>query len=285
MKNPRLALLLGIFCISVFPVLVKWTPVSALSAAFYRMAIALAVVLPIVLFRKKLEFPNRKTAWVIVLCGLFFGADIAVWNIAIQKSTATQATLLANLAPIWVGLLMYFFLPNKPGRNFWLGAFLAIIGMVILIGFETFYELKFDIGFLFGVLSGIFYAFYMLLSKYVLRKMQPISFMTYSMAVSSVFIGTICLILGQPFSGFSSTVWNVLLVEGFICQLIAWLLISYATQQMEANRVSLSLLSQVLFTSIIAWLFLKERISLQMVFGGCIILLGIGITFYKKQED
>ncbi|WP_442786848.1 DMT family transporter [Flavobacterium suncheonense] len=284
MKNPRLALLLGIFCISVFPILVKWTPVSALSSAFYRMAIAFAVVLTIVLLRKKLEFPNRKTAWLIVLCGLFFGSDIAVWNIAIQKSTATQATLLANLAPIWVGLLMFFFLPNKPKRNFWIGAALAVFGMVVLIGFETFYTLKFDIGFLFGVLSGIFYAFYMLLSKSVLRQLQPISFMTYSMAVSAVFIGIICLVSGEPFFGFSPTVWSVLLVEGVVCQLIAWLLISYATQHMEANRVSLSLLLQVLFTSIIAWLFLKEIITFQMFVGGCIILVGIGITFYKKQE-
>lgn len=285
MNNPRLALLLGILCISVFPILVKGTTVSALSSAFYRMAIAFAVVLPIVLIRKKLEFPNRKTAWLILLCGLFFGSDIAVWNIAIQQSTATQATLLANLAPVWVGLLMFFFLPNKPKLIFWMGAFLAVIGMVILIGFETFYELKFDVGFLFGVLSGVFYAFYILLSKHVLRQMQPISFMTYSMCVSAVFIGMICLISGEPFSGFSSTVWTVLLVEGVVCQLIAWLLISYATQYMEANRVSLSLLLQVVFTSIIAWLFLKETITVQMILGGCIILLGIGITFYKKLKD
>ncbi len=195
------------------------------------MAIAFAVVLPIVLLRKKLEVPNRKTAWSIVLCGLFLQSDIAVWNIAIQKSTATQATLLANLAPVWVGLLMFFFLPNKPKRNFWIGAVLAVLGMVVLIGFETFYTLKFDIGFLFGILSGIFYAFYILISKSVLRQMQPISFMTYSMAVSAVFIGIICLVSGEPFFGFSPTVWSVLLVEGVVCQLIAWLLISYATQQ------------------------------------------------------
>ncbi len=283
MKNPRLALLIGIFCISVFPILVKWTPVSGLSSAFYRMAIASAVALPIVVFRKKLEKPNQKTALIILLCGICFGSDIAVWNIAIQQSSATQATLLTNLAPIWVGLGMFFFLPNKPNRNFWMGAVLAVIGMVVLIGYKTFYELKFDLGFAFGVLSGVFYAAYILLSKYVLNQMQPISFMTYSMLVSSIFLAVICLIFEQPFYGFSSTVWGVLLVQGILCQLIAWTLISYATQKMEANRISLSLLSQALITSVFAWLFLKETISLQMIIGGAIILLGIRITFYKKK--
>ncbi|ESU29654.1 protein of unknown function DUF6 transmembrane [Flavobacterium limnosediminis JC2902] len=284
MKNPRLALLIGIFCISVFPILVKWTPVSGLSSAFYRMTIAAAVALPIVLLRKKLEMPNRKTALIILLCGICFGSDIAVWNIAIQQSSATQATLLTNLAPVWVGLGMYFFLPNKPNRNFWIGACVAVIGMIVLIGYETFYQLKFDIGFIFGILSGVFYATYILLSKYVLNQMPPISFMTYSMLVSSVFLAIICLIFEQPFYGFSTTVWSVLFVQGILCQLIAWTLISFATQKMEANRVSLSLLSQVLITSVIAWLFLKETITLQMIIGGIIILFGIRITFYKSER-
>ncbi|HSD14460.1 MAG TPA: DMT family transporter [Flavobacterium sp.] len=285
MKNPRLALLIGIFCISVFPILVKWTPVSGLSSAFYRMAIAAAIALPIVLLRKKLEIPNQKTALIIVLAGICFGSDIAVWNIAIQQSSATQATLLTNLAPIWVGLGMFFFLPEKPKRNFWIGAFFAISGMIVLIGYETFYQLKFDIGFCFGVLSGIFYAAYILLSKYVLNQMQPISFMTYSMSVSSVFLAVVLLIFKQPFYGFSATVWSILFVQGVLCQLIAWTLISYATQKMEANRVSLSLLSQVLITSIIAWIFLKETITLQMILGGLIILFGISITFYRRNQN
>lgn len=283
MKNPRIALLTGIICISIFPILVKWTPVSGLSSAFYRMAIATALALPYVLLRKKLEKPDTKILWVILLCGICFGSDIAVWNISIQKSTATQATLLANLAPVWVGLAMYLFMPDKPTRNFWIGAFFAILGMVILVGFDTFYNLSFDIGFGFAMLSGLFYAAYILMSKYALNQMAPISFMVYSMAVSSVFLGIICLLLDQPFQGFSNTVWGVLFVQGILCQLIAWSLISFATQKMEANRVSLSLLSQVIFTSFLAWLLLDEKITVQMVIGGLIILIGIGITFYKKQ--
>jgi drug/metabolite transporter (DMT)-like permease len=51
---------------------------------------------------------------------------------------------------------------------------------------------------------------------------------------------------------------------------------------MRATRVSLSLLSQAVITSILAWLFLEEQITLQMVFGGIILLLGIRITFYDK---
>ncbi|WP_348814139.1 EamA family transporter, partial [Flavobacterium maritimum] len=55
-----------------------------------------------------------------------------------------------------------------------------------------------------------------------------------------------------------------------------------ATQHMRATRVSLSLLSQAIITAILAWLFLEEKITLQMVFGGIVLLFGIRITFYDK---
>ena len=80
---------------------------------------------------------------------------------------------------------------------------------------------------------------------------------------------------------FSSSVWSVLVIQGTICQLLGWLTLSYAVQKMDAQRVSLSLLSQAVITAIMAWLFIDEHISIRMVLGGMVILSGIGITYRK----
>jgi drug/metabolite transporter (DMT)-like permease len=53
---------------------------------------------------------------------------------------------------------------------------------------------------------------------------------------------------------------------------------------MRATRLSLSLLSQVVFASILAWFFLGEEITIEKAIGGALILLGIAITFYEKKE-
>ncbi|MDR2223354.1 MAG: DMT family transporter [Flavobacteriaceae bacterium] len=282
LSKPRLALLIGIVCISIFPVIVKFNLTPSLISAFYRMAIAALFVVPYALFTKQMKVSNLKTILLIVLCGICFGSDIAVWNYAIQGSTATQATLLTNLAPVWVGIGSYFFLNTKPTINFWIGTVLAITGMVVLIGIDVFMNLSFNLPFACGVLSGILYAFYILLSKKVLAEIGVISFMSYSLLVSSVFLGIVNLVADSPFSGFSAIGWGTLFIQGIVCQLIAWLLISYATQNMRATRVSLSLLSQALLAALLAWLFLDEQITLQMLLGGAIILLGIGITFIEK---
>ncbi|MBB1139547.1 DMT family transporter [Myroides sp. WP-1] len=281
-SKPRIALFIGILCISIFPVLVKMALVPGLISAFYRMAIAALFIVPYAFFTKQIKVYDRKTTTLMVLCGMCFGLDIGVWNIAIQGSTATQATLLGNLAPVWVGIGSYFFLQIKPSVNFWIGTLLALIGMVTLVGIDVFVNLSFDIPFLFSILSGLLYATYILLSKRVLGQVEVVPFMSYSISVSTIFLAILNGIMGSAFTGFSIEGWMTLVVQGVVCQLLAWLLISYATQHMRATRVSLSLLSQALFAALLAWYFLDEAISLQMVVGGCIILFGIGITFVNK---
>jgi drug/metabolite transporter (DMT)-like permease len=44
---------------------------------------------------------------------VLFASDVAVWNIAIQNSSATQASLLVNLAPLWVGIISTYSLTNQ----------------------------------------------------------------------------------------------------------------------------------------------------------------------------
>lgn len=280
--KPRLALAFGILCISIFPILVKLRLTPGLISAFYRMAIAFSILLPYMLITKKFKLPETKYLLLAILCGVLFASDVAVWNIAIQESSATQASLLTNLSPLWVGIISYVFLKIKPATNFWIGTTVALFGMAMLVGFKFFLELDFDNAFILAVLSGIFYSIYLLVSKKALTHIDVLSFMTISLLASSVYLAIACLIMNEPFSGFSDMGWFVLFLQAVVCQLMAWLSISYATQHMRPTRVSLSLLGQAVLTSILAWLFLDEKITVNMIIGGIILLIGIRITFYTK---
>lgn len=283
MQKPKITLIIGILCISVFPILVKLNLTPGLISAFYRMAFALVILTPIALFLKKFKIPSLPQMALAFLCGILFGSDVAVWNISIQESSATQASLLTNLSPIWVGIATFLWLKPKPKLNFWIGTLIAFLGMGTLVGFQVFSELNFDRAFNFGVLSGIFYAAYLLISKKILTQIDVISFMILSLFASTLYLGIICLITNEPFTGFSSEGWMVLVIQAVVCQLGAWLLISYTTQHMKATTVSLSLLAQAVITSIMAYLFLNEQITLQMVLGGLILLLGIRVTFIEPN--
>ena len=283
MTKPRLALFIGILCISIFPVIVRMNLTSGLISAFYRMAIATAIILPFALYKKKLKLENIKMLLPMMVCGILFASDIAVWNISIQNSSATQATLLTNLSPIWVGVFSLLFLSFRPRKSFWLGTLIALIGMTVFVGVDTILNLQLDFAFFLGILSGVLYALYILVSKSVLEKLEVITFITYSMIFSTIFLFFINFVFGEQFFGFSNKAWVSLFVQGIVCQLIAWLLISYSTQKMRATRVSLSLLSQAIFATILAAIFVNEKITGIQMIGSVIILAGIATTFYEKN--
>lgn len=283
MKKTRIALLVGILSISLFPVIVGMQLTPGLTSAFYRMAIAAVALLGYVTITGTLKVPSLKTGLLAAACGILFAADISFWNISIQLTTATQGTLLTNLAPIWVGVIAFLFFKNKPRRSFWLGTVVAMVGIVVFIGVDVFLSLSFDRGFMLGILSGFFYALYILLSKQVLSKMEVVSFITLSTTSSALFLLVINIVANQPLWGFSTNAWISLLIQGLVSQLLAWLLISYATKRMRATRLSLSLLSQVVFASILAWFVLGEVITIEKAIGGLFILAGIAITFYEKK--
>ena len=280
--KPRLALAIGILCISIFPILVKLKLTPGLISAFYRMAFAFTILIPFAVFSGKFKIPPTKYLILALLCGILFGSDVAVWNIAIQESSATQASLLTNLSPVWVGIASFLFLNPKPKTNFWIGTVVAVFGMVTFVGFRFFTNLDFDRAFVFAILSGVFYAAYLLVSKNTLAEVNVFSFMFLSLFASSIYLGIICLLAEEPFTGFTNAGWGILVIQAVICQLTAWFLISFATQHMKATRVSLSLLGQAILTAIIAFFFLDELITLQMVLGGIILLFGIRITFFEK---
>ena len=283
LTKPRIALLIGILCISIFPVIVRMNLTSGLISAFYRMAIATVIILPFALYKKKLKLENIKMLLPMMVCGILFASDIAVWNISIQNSTATQATLLTNLSPIWVGVFSLIFLKFRPRKSFWLGTLIALIGMTVFVGVDTILNLQLDFAFFLGVLSGVLYALYILVSKSVLEKLEVITFITYSMIFSTIFLLIINVAFGEQFFGFSNKAWISLFVQGIVCQLIAWLLISYSTQKMRATRVSLSLLSQAIFATILAAIFVNEKITSVQMIGSVIILAGIATTIYEKN--
>ena len=141
---------------------------------------------------------------------------------------------------------------------------------------------NFDLAFFFAILSGMLYAFYMLISKSVLAKVDVLSFMSMVLLTATLFLGFVCWITDEKFSGYSNTAWMVLFIQGAVCQLAAWLLISYSTQHLRATRVSVSLIGQAVLATFLAWLFLEETMSWDRIVGALFLLLGIRITFYNK---
>lgn len=280
----RVALAVGILLISIYPVMVRYMGGLAVVSAFYRVLIPAVFLVLFLLVRRGKHCPRGKYLLGSALCGILFSCDIYFWNRAIEGSSATQATLLTNLSPVFVGCISFLFLPQKPKKNFWIGVSVAILGMVIFVGNHAFLHWSFNEAFLLGILSAFFYANYIIFSKMILDKVQVLPYMAVVNFSGAIVLGTLTYLSHMPFTGFSTEHWCLLIIGGVFCQLLAWYFISYSTKRMRATRVSLSLLSQTIFAAILAYGLLDEQITWRMLVGGVIVLLGIGITFIEKPK-
>ena len=109
-----LALVAGIVCIAWSAIFVRWTDIPGPASAFYRMLIPAMVLLPTFATDRKRERVTSRTWLIIGLGGLFFALDLALYNSAILRTSAANATLLGNNTPIVVGLLTWIVFRRRP---------------------------------------------------------------------------------------------------------------------------------------------------------------------------
>lgn len=279
--NPKLSLIIGICCIAFSPILVRLAGVPALTSGFYRIFIGWLCLAPYCIIKNKLKI-NRSDLLIAMLGGIVFASDIAVWHLSLLKISATVSTLLANLAPVWVGLLSFLLLKKRAGGIFWVGTVVAVAGMVILVGYQNVIHLQFNAGILLALLASFLYACYIMITKGILQKIETITFMFYNMLAASVFLLLICLFEHTEIIRLSSSSWGCLIAMGVVCQLTGWITINYAIKLLAATKVSIALLSQTVLAGFLAILFLKERLDLKEIIGSAIVLAGIAISFVTK---
>jgi len=267
-------LALGIVCIGFSAIFVKAAGVPGMVSAFYRSLIAGAVVVPWWLIKRK-PMPGMEELKWIITGGVFFAIDLIFWNASLLLTTAATATLLANNAPIWVGLGAMLLFKEKLTYKYWAGLVIALFGMSVLLGFDSIRDLNFNTGDLLALTASLFYAVYLLTTQKARTGTDTISFMSVS-TISTVFVLlAINIISGSALTGFSMKTWAALFGLGLISHLGGWLLINYALGHMKASSVSVSLLSQAVVTALLAIPFLGEIPAMHQIAGGILILLGI----------
>jgi drug/metabolite transporter (DMT)-like permease len=276
--NPKASLVIGILCISFSPIFVKLAGVPALPSAFYRIAIGWLFLAPYCIAKGNLKI-SRRDLIVAVIGGLVFASDIAVWNLSLLKISATVSTLLANLAPVWVGLLSFLLFKKRAGKLFWIGTAIAIAGMVILVGYKNVAGLKINDGILLALLASFLYAIYIIITKGIVQKIKILTFMFYNMLAASVFLLIICGFQQSNLTSFSLTAWLCFLGLGLVCQLTGWITINHSLRFLESTKVSIALLSQTVLAAFLAIIFLNEKLELNEVIGSAVVLGGIAVTF------
>ena len=282
--RPYLALALGTLGLGLSAIFVRWAGAPGAVAGFYRMGLAaLVMALPATArLRPPARFTRRHVV-LAVLAGLFFAGDLASWNTALFFTSAANATLLGNTAPVWVGLIALFIFRERLGRVFWLGLGLAMAGAVLIMSTDFLRHPSLGLGDALSLVAGAFYAGFFLFTQRAREGLDSLGAWWISAVASTVGLLGVSLALGQPLTGYGLPTYLSLLGLALVTQVGGYLAVSYALGHLPASIVAPTLLGQVVVTALLAIPLLGEPLHLNQLAGGALLLGGIWLVNQRQS--
>jgi len=284
--NPYLALGIGLIVLAWGALLIRWADAPGLVTSFYRNSIAaLVLVIPCLwlLSNDNLSLGSSNTR-LAIWAGVFYGIDVGLHAVGVNLIGATIPTVLANTAPIWVGLGAMLFFREQLGLGFWLGLTLAMIGAVMLANVDQLYDLAQSKGSFYGLLAGVFYAAFVLVSQKARDNMNPFSFLCIAFASAGCTTGLIAIVFQQPITGYSMLTYMIFIVYGAVVQVGGWLCVTYALGKLSASTVAPILLMQAVVTGVLAHIFLGEQLNYVQYLGGVAVLCGVFVVQRERKR-
>lgn len=277
--RPILAAAAGAGCIASSATLVRLADVDPATAAAFRCLYALPV-LAVLMMREDRRYGGRsaRDRWLAAAAGVFFALDLVLWHHAIAAVGAGIATVLGNLQVVFVGLLAWWLLHERPSPRLVAAVPVVLVGVVLISGAVGSGAYGEDplLGVVFGIGTSIAYAGFLLLlrhgSKDLRRSAGPLFDATAVAAVLAVLLGPVSggvdLVPSWPAHG-----W--LLTLALTSQVVGWLLIAVSLPRVPAALTSVILLLQPAASVALAAAVLDERPSPVQLLGCVVVLAGI----------
>jgi drug/metabolite transporter (DMT)-like permease len=294
------ALLAGAVGIACAPIFVRLSEAGPLATGFWRMSLALPVLLAAAAWRRARQSRGagvaretsdaggasgahraqgarrgRGDGRALLAAGLFFAGDLALWHLAIGYTSVANATLLPNLAPVFVTLGGWWLLRQRVSGRFLLALAVALAGVWTLLGDSAGQGGRRVEGDLLGVGTAVFYAGYILCVADLRSRRSTVTILAAVCAAACVPLLAAALLAGEPLLPATPRGWLVLVGLALVSQVAGQGLIAYALAHLPAAFSSLTLLLQPVCATLFAWWLLAESLGARQALGGAVVLAGV----------
>jgi drug/metabolite transporter (DMT)-like permease len=269
----------GAAFISSSAILVTLSGAGFTAAAFYRCLLALPLLAVLAAAEQRRAGPRQRSARLgAFLAGLALAVDLVLWNHAIAAVGAGIATVLGNLQVLFVALLAWLLLGERPGRRYlaMLPVVLAGVALVAGVASHPHPGARPLAGIWFGLGTSLAYAAYLLILRRSSGRSRHIAGPVAD-ATAGATLG--CLLLGLAFGGlwpppgWQSLAWLALLAV--LSQTAGWLFITSSLPRLPAALSALLLLLQPVASLGLAAVVLGQVPDLLQVLGAALVCGGV----------
>lgn len=276
------ALLLGAAAVAASAIFVRVSELGALPSAFYRPFLAIPALwlwlrlVPQDGVKRRPE--NARDVGRLLLAGALFAGDLAFWHLSLHHTTVANATLFANVAPVFVVLAERLLLKRRTGGSFLAGLALALAGSAVLAGGSVTIAPANLVGDALGVVTALFLAGYLIAVERLRYEFSAAAIMLWTSIGTAAVLLPVAIATGEAMIPETAYGWLVLLGLALVSHVAGQGLVVAALAHLPAGLAALGLLTEPVTAALLALVLLGEPITAWQMAGGAIILWGIFIA-------
>ena len=269
--------LLAAFIWGTIGVFTRWSRLSPLELAFYRVLIASVALFFVLPRRQRLLVLHTRHCLLIVMAGILFALDNLLFFYSLQLTSLSNAALPYNMQPVFMALLAPIILNEKMKARYVFSFLFAVVGVGVLLTPALINISYADIaGISYALLGALLLAVIAIIARKI--NIESITFVYYQMLVA-----TFCLL---PFvkiiniTNIDSAV--IILILALVHTAVAYVLYYDGLKTISIQHVvALTYLIPVV-ASLTGYFLFQETITVYTIVGGLIIIVNGAMVVFKK---
>ena len=275
-----IALLAGNVALALGPWSVRLADTGPVSAAFWRLALAVPVLVLLARWSGQRLTGFGKAVWIaIAIAGFCFALDIAFWHIGIGMTRMANASLFGNSGSIVMMIWGLVALHRAPHAREWLALGAALGGGAILLGRSLNIAHVTLLGDLFCIAAGLLYSVYLIALQHHRAELGGWSLLSWSSIAGLPVLLGMALWLGEPVWPHN---WGPVVVLALLSQLIGQGLLVYSLRHFSPLVIGLALLTQPAVAVSVGWLVFGEVLGPLDIAG--MVLVGGGLVLARSTQ-
>jgi len=260
---------------------------SPMTLTTLRWAIAILFLFPLVLWKEKKFFPPRKAILPLIMMGI---TGVALFNLfqfwALEHTSATNVGLISTLNAISIAIFSSVFLKERLNVLQLFSMLLSFLGVVLVLtkgDMNLLFTMKFNLGDVYMLIAVCIWGLYSVCSRWATKTVSPVMATFYS--------GVFGLIILIPFNLTDFTISKVdtafvvsILYTGVISTVLCMIFWNIGVQKIGAITAGIFLNFNPIFTTILAFFILDEKLSWIQGIGSVIVIIGCYLFTYFKTH-
>lgn len=282
---PYLALVTGILALGFSAIFVRWANAPGPVMGVYRIGLSTLILAPAFIQHRRSRGPLPRAVLLFpILGGIMTAFDHALWNTSVNFTSAANATLLGNTAPLWVALAAWLIWHERLAARFWSGLALTLGGATAVLSSDFLRHPALGIGDLLAITAGLFYAGYFLVTQRGRALLDTLSYIWLVGLTASLSLLVISLSLRLPLTGYSTQTYLAFLGAAIVAQTLGYLSVGFALGHLPASLVAPTMIGQPVTTALLAIPLLGEPLHASQLLGGLAVLAGIYLVHTDRKS-